>query len=437
MTGTEIVEIKAREVLDSKARPMVEVDVLTAAGALGRGASPCGTSVGSHEAFVLRDGDARYGGLGVRKAVRNVREVIGPTLIGKDSLDQQAIDHCMIGLDGTANKSRLGANAVYSVSIAVARAAAASLGRSLFRHLGGDQACRIPVPLFNMINGGTHGGISMAFQEFLFIPSGAPTYSEALRMGVEVYAALGEVIAGRYGRDRLLTGPSGGYGAPSEDPGEVLELLLEAADKAGYGGKCRVGLDCAASHFYDVSRAVYRYRGKDTSRQEILGMLEGLAAKYPLFVVEDPVEEDDFAGMAESTRRLRGSVVIGDDLFVANIERLRRGVTVGAANAILLKPNMIGTISEALDTARYAREHGYHIVGSGRAGGGIDDPIPDIAVAAGAVMVKFGGPRTGERLGKQNCMLRIEEELGKSGVYAGPDLFIEACTGGGNDPGRI
>ncbi|MCX5823482.1 MAG: phosphopyruvate hydratase [Deltaproteobacteria bacterium] len=437
MTGTEIVKIKAREVLDSKARPMVEADVLTAAGALGRGASPCGTSVGRHEAFVLRDGDGRYGGLGVRKAVRNVMEVIGPALIGKDSLDQQAVDHCMISLDGTSDKSRLGANAIYSVSIAVARAAAASLGLSLFRYLGGVKACQLPVPLFNMINGGTYGSVSMAFQEFLFIPSGASTYSEALRMGVEVYAALGDVVACRYGRDRLLTAPSAGYGAPSEDPGEVLELLLDAADKAGYGGKCRVGIDCAASHFYDVSTGVYRFRRKDAGRQEIFRILEELAGKYPLFVVEDPVEEDDFEGMAELTQRLGGSVVIGDDLFVASLERLRRGVAVGAANAILLKPNMIGTISEALDTARYAREHGYRIVGSGRAGGGIDDPIPDISVAAGAVMVKFGAPRSGERLGKQNCMLRIEEELGENGVYAGPGLFAEACAGDGDGPGRI
>jgi enolase len=422
MTDHLISSMTAREILDSKARPMVEVDVWTAAGAMGRGASPCGTSVGKHEASVLRDGGTRYGGLGVQRAVRNVVETIFPALKGRSVLDQRAIDQCLIGLDGTPDKSRLGANAIYSVSIAVARAAASARGMPLYRYLGGPEACLLPVPMFNMVNGGTYGDRTMPFQEFLLIPATADRYSEALRMGVEVYARLGEVIRRRFGEDHLAFGPSAGYGAPSSDPAAILETLLQAADAAGYGGKCRVGLDCAASHFYNAEAGSYRFGDRQAGREDLIRVLEVLAATFSLFVIEDPLHEDDFEGHAEVTKRLN-SLIIGDDLFVTSLARLQRGIAMGAANAMLLKPNMVGTISEALDAARYAREHGYRVVGSGRAGGSIDDPIPDIAVAVGAPLVKFGAPRTGERLGKQNCLLRIEEELGQSGQFAGPEIF--------------
>jgi enolase len=422
MVEYAITHVKAREILDSKARPMVEVDVWTAGDVMGRGASPCGTSVGRHEAFVVRDGGTRYGGLGVQRAVRNVLEVIGPALQGRGVLDQRAIDELLIGLDGTPDKSRLGANAVYSVSIAVARAAAAARRVPLYRHLGGPEPCRLPVPMFNMINGGTVAATRMEFQEFLLIPATAQRYSEALRVGVEVYAALGELIIRRYGKERLTTGSSAGYGAPSNDAAEILEILLQAAEGAGYGGQCRVGLDCAASHFYDAEAGCYQFRGKAVGREELIAYLESLAESYALFVIEDPLEEDDFDGFAEITRRLR-TVIVGDDLFVTNLERLKRGVAMGAANAMILKPNMVGTISEALDATRFAQAHGYQVVGSGRAGGSIDDPIPDIAVAVGAPLVKFGAPRTGERLGKQNCLLRIEEELGASACFAGREIF--------------
>jgi enolase len=264
----------------------------------------------------------------------------------------------------------------------------------------------------------------MEIQEFHLIPARAERYSEALRMGVEVFAVLSEVIARRYGKDRLSTGSSAGYGAPTSEPAEILETLLEAADAAGYGGQCRVGLDCAASHFYDAKAGGYHFRGKVVGREELIAYLEGLARSYSLFMIEDPLEENDFDGFASITRRVP-SLIVGDDLFVTNLERLKRGVALGAANAMVLKPNMVGTISEALDAARYAKAHGYRIVGSGRAGGSIDDPIPDIAVAVGAPLVKFGAPRTGERLGKQNCLLRIEEELGESARFAGPDIFTE------------
>jgi enolase len=421
MTGTEIVKIRAREVLDSKARPMVEVDVLTAAGALGRGASPCGTSVGRHEAFVLRDGDGRYGGLGVRKAVRNVREVIGPALIGKDSLDQQAVDHCMISLDGTADKSRLGANAIYSVSIAVAQAAAASAGLSLFRYLGGAGACRLPVPMFNMINGGATYDASTEFQEFILVPAAAKSFSEALRMGAEIYLKVGDAIRRRFGSNAVQPGQAAGYAAPTAEPEVILEMLLDAAEAAGYGGGCKVGIDCAASHFYDPEKQAYRFRGEWANRDDLIGVIASLAGSFPLFLVEDPLEEDDFEGFAEITRQL-GLLIVGDDLFVTNLDRLKKGVALGAANGVVLKPNMVGTLSEAIETAAYAREKGYCIVGSGRAGGG-EDPVPEVVVAVGAPVVKFGAPRTWERISKQNCLLRIEEELGETALYAGSDLF--------------
>jgi enolase len=427
MPGDTIVELKARETLDSAARPMLEVDVWTADGVLGRGSSPCGTSVGSHEAFLLRDGGKRYGGLGVQQAARNVREVIARALTGRSVANQQQIDSMLIELDGTPNKSRLGANAIYSVSIAVARAAAATLRVPLYRYLGGPAPCGLPVPMFNMINGGHHAGTDMAIQEFHVIPATARCYAEALQMGVEIYTALREVIQCRCGRDRLFLGPCGGYGAPAGEPAEILEVLLAAVDAAGYGGQCRLGLDCAASEFYDSATCRYQFCGKAMDREEFIDLLEGLAKAYKLFMIEDPLEEEDFEGFAAITRRIP-AIIVGDDLFVANLERIKRGVALGAANAVILKPNMVGTISEAISAARYAQHHGYLVIGSGRAGGTIDDPITDIAVAVGAPLVKFGAPRNGERLAKHNAVLRIEEELGAAARFAGPEIFARSCA---------
>jgi enolase len=422
MADARISAIKAREILDSKARPMVEVDVWTTDEMAGRGASPCGTSVGSHEAFILRDGGLRYGGLGVQKAVRHVNESITPALLGRSVYDQRGIDQLMIDLDGTPDKSRLGANAIYSVSIAVARAAANSMRLPLFRYLDDKKEYILPVPMFNMINGKGVSETFSEFQEYLIIPVTAETYSEALRMGVEVFSKLGDVIKERYGRSALQIGTSAGFAAPTGEPAEILETLLAAAEKAGYGGKCKVGLDCAASDFYDRKDGRYLFQKKKITPQELIRILESLARSYPLFMIEDPLDEDDFEGFAEITKRVN-LFVIGDDLFVTNLERLKRGVAMRAANAMILKPNMVGTLSEAMDTAAYAKEHSYCLVGSGRAGGMADDPIPDIAVAVGAPLVKFGAPRSGERIAKQNILLRIEEELGASGRFAGPDLF--------------
>ena len=422
MATDTIVAIRAREILDSKARPMVEVDVVTAAGAIGRGSSPCGTSAGAHEAVVLRDGGKRYRGLGVLQAVRNVLEVIAPALQGREVANQAELDGLLNELDGTPDKSRLGANAVYSVSIAVARAGAASQDVPLYRHLGGPEACCLPAPMFNVVNGGRFPAAQLEFQEFHLIPATAKRYSEAIQMAVEIYGVLAETIRRTCGEDRLYFGSSAGYGVPASDPAEVIDLLLEAVEAAGYAGQCRIGLDCAASEFYHQDAAQYHLCGRRLNREELIDLLAGLARTYDLFLLEDPLHEDDFEGFAEITRRIP-AIIAGDDLFVTNVQRLKRGVALGAANAMILKPNMVGTISEALAAARFARENGYEVIGSGRAGGTIDDPITDIALAVGARLVKFGAPRTGERLAKHNFMLRLEAELGSQARFAGPEIF--------------
>ncbi|MDH4268077.1 MAG: enolase [Deltaproteobacteria bacterium] len=423
-TNSKIAMMKSREILDSKGRPMVEVDVWTADGSMGRGSSPCGTSVGRHEAFVLRDGGKRYGGLGVQLAMKNVNEVIYPALKGKSVLEQRGIDHLMIELDGTPNKSRLGANAIYSVSIAVARAAANFQGVPLYRYLGGEEKYTLPLPMFNMINGGLYGERRIEFQEFILVPTRAGKFSEALRMGVEVFSTLGAIIKKHYGQKGLQIGSSAGYAAPSDEPAEILEILLEATKGAGYEGMFQLGLDCAASHFFEPEHGWYNFRGKRCDRSEIIHFLGDLINAYPLFMIEDPLEEDDFEGFASITKQY-DTLIIGDDLFVTHIERLKKGIAYGSAGGMVLKPNMVGTLSEAKDAVQCAKEHGYYVIASGRAGGGIDDPIPEIGVAWSAPLVKLGAPRTGERTGKQNYLLRIEEELGEQGRFSGPDIFKE------------
>ena len=412
MKHSTIVEMRARELLDSRGRPMVEVDVITAGGAVGTAAAPCGSSVGSHEVTVLRDGNKRYAGLGVRKAVKNVTEVIGPALSGRDVVDQLGVDRTMIELDGTPGKSLLGANAIYSVSLAVARAAALTAGLPLYRYLGGADATVLPRPMFNLINGGQYGSTRMEIQEFLLVPVAAASYSEVLRSAVEVFWRLQRVIEKRFGRDHLFIGESMGCGAFSGEPAAIIETLQEAVDSAGYGGAFRIGLDCAASQFYSSAADRYNVGGQEIARADWIGMLDKLVRDYDLFLIEDALHEDDWEGFAEVTRRWPGLQVVGDDLFVTNVERLRQGTAIGACNAMVFKPNMVGTLSEALDAARFARAHGYRLVPSGRAGGTVDDPIPDIAVAVGAPLCKCGAPRSGERTGHHNRLLRIEEELG-------------------------
>ena len=413
MEDPKISSITSREVLDGKGRPMVEVDIWTTNGSMGRGASPCGTSVGSQEAFVLRDGGERFGGLGVQKAIRNVTHIIAPALVGKSVREQRTIDNLMIELDGTPTKSCLGANAIYSVSIAVARAAANSLDLPLYRYLGETETNTLPIPMFNLINGGIYAGRRIEFQEFLLAPTVARTFSEALRMGVEVFYKLKMVIERRYGQECLHTGHSAGYGAPVNEPTEIIETLLAATEEAGYGGMFKVGLDCAASHFFDSSHGCYEFRGKKTSRGEMIRFLDDLGKSYPIFMIEDPLDEEDFEGFAEITKRM-SILISGDDLFATNVRRLEIGFHSGAANAVIFKPNMVGTITEALDTAYWAKKHGYALIPSIRSGGGVDDPIADVAVAVAAPLIKCGAPRSGERTSCHNRLLRIEEGLGKS-----------------------
>ena len=415
--GVSISAMKAREILDSKGRPMVEVDLWTNKGVMGRSASPCGTSVGKYEASILRDGGKRLGGLGVQQAVRNVTEIIGPALYGKSVFDQKAIDDLMIQLDGTPNKSRLGANAIYGVSVATARAAANTLGLPLYRYVGGEKAALIPMPIFNMINGGPYSNAIVEFQEFLLAPTAARTYAEAQRMGVEIFYQIGPVLRKRYGQKDLHSGHSAGYAAPVDDPAEIIEILLEAAEGAGYKGKVKIGLDCAASHFFNEKEGCYHFRGKEMSSSELIQLLEHLAHSYPLVFIEDPLHEDDFYGFSEITKRLSPILIVGDDLFVNQIERLKKGVSLGAANAMVFKPNMVGTLSEAMDTARYAQEHHYWVIPSSRAGGSVDDPIPDLAIALGARLAKLGAPQSGERTTYQNHLLRTEEDLGSSARF--------------------
>jgi enolase len=418
VTGSKITDIRAREIIDSKGIPMVEVDVLTSDGSLGRGSSPCGVSVGSHEAVVLRDGDERYQGLGVQKAIKHVTDIILPALRDADVCRQHTIDNIMIELDGTPDKSKLGTNAVYSVSIAVARAAANSLGIPLYRHLNDTETYTMPVPVFNMVNGGTYGDYIIDFQEFLLLPTGAGSYPEALRMGAEIFYRLEGIIARRYGRQRLQIGKGAGWAAPVNDPAQIFEILLEAASMAGYRDEVKVGLDCAASHFYDQSQGCYRIKGSHVNREDLIERLTELAEAYPLCLIEDPLDEDDFEGHASLTERLN-ILIAGDDLFVTNLDRLKKGMALKAANAVVIKPNMVGTISEALQAATYAETHNYRIIPGGRSGGCVDDPIPDFAVAAGARLVKFGALRAGEKINKYNRLLQIQDELGKAAVFPG------------------
>ena len=427
MTGSKIIDIKAREILDSKGIPMVEADVLTSDGFLGRGSSPCGISVGSHEAVVIRDGGQRYQGLGVQKALKNVTDVILPSLRGEDVCQQQRLDKMMIELDGTSDKSNLGANAIYSVSIAVARAAAASRGIPLYRHLNDCETYSLPLPVFNMINGGTYGDLKIDFQEFLLLPAGAASYPDALRMGAEVFYQLDKVIVKRYGRRCLQIGKGAGWAAPTNEPADILELLLEAARMAGYADEVKVGIDCAASHFFDRAGGCYRFKGERLQPGALIALLERLASAYPICLFEDPVNEEDFEGHAMLTRN--GEILIaGDDLFVTNVARLKKGVQMGAANAIVIKPNMVGTISEALETVEYAKANGYWIIPGGRAGGSVDDPVTDLAVAASAPLVKFGAPRAGEKINKYNRLLQIQDDLGKGAHF--PD-FVNLLGQGG------
>jgi enolase len=416
----------AREVLDSRARPTVEVDCFTSDGARGRAIVPSGASTGEHEALELRDGDPRrFGGAGVRRAIENVRGTIAPAVQGMDVSDQRAVDARLIELDGTSDKSGLGANAVLAVSMAVAAAAAASSGDALFGSLGGDDATLLPVPLLNILNGGAHADNTVDIQEFMVAPISAPTFGEALRAGAEVYAALKRVLTKR-GFSTAI-GDEGGF-APNLDSNEAaLDALIEAIESAGYkpGEDVALALDVAATELYKGGAYYWKKRGAGPmSAEDLTADYARLVERYPIVSIEDGLAEDDWDGWVELTRRVGGRVqLVGDDLFVTNPRRLARGIEAGAANAILIKLNQIGTVSETLDAIRTARGAGYAQVISHRSGETEDTFIADFAVATGAGQIKTGAPARGERTAKYNRLLRIEERLGARARYAGASAF--------------
>ncbi len=416
----EIKDIIAREVIDSRGNPTVEVEVLTKGNGYGRAIVPSGASTGTHEALELRDREKRFGGKGVLMAVENINSIIKPELIGYDSRMQREIDYIMIELDGTPNKSKLGANAILAVSLAVAKAAASTAKLPLYKYLGGINSYILPVPLMNIINGGKHAGNDLAIQEFMIMPVGASSISEAIRIGVEVYHTLKNVIIDKYGKGAINVGDEGGFAPPLKKSDEALDLLVESVKKSGYEDKVVFALDAAATEFYNKEEGVYYIDGKKLSREELLEYYKDLVNRYPIVSIEDPFHEEDFEGFAIITKELDIQIV-GDDLFVTNVERLKEGIKRKAANALLLKVNQIGTLSEAIDAANLAFRNGYGVIVSHRSGETEDTTIADLSVALNSGQIKTGAHARGERTAKYNQLIRIEEELGLS-KYAGENF---------------
>ncbi|MEP6495581.1 MAG: phosphopyruvate hydratase [bacterium] len=421
-----IAEIKAREILDSRGNPTVEADVFLSDGTMGRAAVPSGASTGEHEAVELRDGDShRYLGKGVQRAIQNVEETIGPALVGMDATDQIGIDSAMIELDGTANKSSLGANAILAVSLAVARAAAQSVKMPLYRYLGGPMSRVMPVPMMNILNGGAHATNTVDFQEFMIVPIGAESFADALCMGAEVFHSLKKVLVKR----KLATGvgDEGGFAPDLRDDEEAITVILEAIDAAGYaaGKEIALALDCAASELF--VDGMYTFKKSGGVRKDAEGMIELYTKwldEYPIVSIEDGLAEDDWEGWTKLTAALGDRCqLVGDDLFVTNTERLARGIEGGVANAILIKVNQIGTLSETLEAIEMARAAGYLSVISHRSGETEDTFIADLAVATGAGQIKTGSASRTDRVAKYNQLLRIEEELGGAAEFPGGALY--------------
>ncbi len=422
---TTIEAVMAREILDSRGNPTVEVEVLLASGAVGRAAVPSGASTGAHEAVELRDGDdGRYLGRGVRKAVSNVNDVIAERAIGWDALDQRGIDGLMLEIDGTPNKSSLGANAILGVSLAVAKAVAAYLELPLFRYIGGMSAGVLPVPMMNILNGGTHAADSTDFQEFMVMPAGAPTFGEALRWGTEIYHQLKRVLKERgYGTN---VGDEGGFAPSLGSNVEAVELILEAIEKAGYapGEEVYLALDPAATEFYRDGKYVLAKEGRALSGAEMVDFYGEWVDRYPIISIEDGLAEDDWQTWALLRERIGDQVqIVGDDLFVTNLERLERGIRERSANSILIKLNQIGTLTETLAAIQGAQRAGWTAVVSHRSGETEDATIADLSVAVNAGQIKAGAPCRSDRVVKYNQLLRIEEELGESACYAGKEAF--------------
>ncbi len=421
-----IIDIRAREIIDSRGNPTVEADVTLATGATGRAAVPSGASTGEHEALELRDGDSdRYGGKGVQLAVQSIEETIAPALNGLVATDQMMIDRAMIELDGTANKGKLGANAILAVSMAVARAAADDVGMPLYRYLGGPMARTLPVPMMNILNGGAHATNTVDFQEYMVVPVGADTFADGLRMGAEVFHALKKVLVKR----KLSTGvgDEGGFAPDLGTDEDALKVVIEAIEAAGYapGTEIAIALDCAASELYKGESYTFKKSGSGTRTAE--GMIELYSEwieKYPIVSIEDGLAEDDWDGWAKLTAALGDRLqLVGDDLFVTNTERLARGITEDVGNAILIKLNQIGTLTETLEAIEMAKANGYQSIISHRSGETEDTFIADLAVATGAGQIKTGSASRTDRVAKYNQLLRIEEELGEIAEYPGGAIY--------------
>jgi enolase 1/2/3 len=412
--------VRGRWILDSRGNPTVEVDVRLQSGALGRAAVPSGASTGVHEALELRDGGEAWGGKGVQRALENVNGEIAAAVRGLDASDQRALDERLIELDGTPNKARLGANAILGLSLAAAKAAAAEAGVPLFRHLGGEEARTLPVPLMNVINGGAHAQNSIDLQEFMLVPGGAKTFAEALRIGSEVFHALGALL-----HERGLStgvGDEGGFAPDLGSSEEAIEALLEAAERAGHRERIAVALDPAASELFNDGR--YAFEGRDEDGDGMVRYLEQLAGRYPIVSVEDGLAEDDWETWRTLTERLGEKLqLVGDDIFVTSGERLRRGIEEGVGNAILVKVNQIGTLTESLDVIALAQASDYGVVVSHRSGETEDTTIADLAVATNAGQIKTGSLSRTDRVAKYNQLLRIEEELGDRGRFPGWEAF--------------
>ncbi len=428
MCYSNITKVYARQIIDSRGNPTVEAEVWLSDGTAARGAAPSGASTGEFEALELRDGDkARYGGKGVQKAVDNVNNIIAPALVGADAADIYAVDKIMIDLDGTKDKSKLGANAILAVSIAASRAAACSLGLPLYKFLGGVQGTSLPVPMMNILNGGAHATNTVDTQEFMIMPVGAPSFSEALRWCTEVFHALAKIL-----KDKGLAtsvGDEGGFAPDLSSDEETIETILEAVKLAGYEPKkdFMIAMDAASSEWKSEKGKGYYHQpksGRDFTTDELIDHWEALVDKYPIISIEDALDEEDWDGWKRLTERLGKKVqLVGDDLFVTNTERLSKGITNGCANSILIKLNQIGTVSETLEAIKMAHKAGYTAVSSHRSGETEDTTIADLAVALNTCQIKTGAPSRSERVAKYNQLLRIEEELGCAAQYPGMKAF--------------
>jgi enolase len=417
---SRIANVRARQILDSRGNPTIEVDVQLESGAVGRAAVPSGASTGAHEAVELRDGGAAYGGKAVLNAVANANGELRDAVVGLEATEQEALDSRLIEVDGTPNKGRLGANAILGVSLAVAKAAADDAGLPLFRYLGGDDATTLPVPMLNVINGGVHAANSIDLQEFMVVPVGADTFADALRIGAEVYHALKSVL----GERGLATGvgDEGGFAPDLESSEAAIEAILEAAERAGHRERVAIALDPATSEVYADGR--YRFERRDLSSAELPAFWRGLVDAYPIVSIEDGCAEDDWEAWAALTQELGDRVqLVGDDLFVTNPTRLSEGIDRGVANSILVKVNQIGTLTETIEAVRLAHANGYTAVMSHRSGETEDATIADLAVALGTGQIKTGAPARSDRVAKYNQLLRIEEQLGSRATYPGWDAF--------------